>query len=205
MFKGNKVVEPDVAEFVSAMAAGSCAKFMVEACAGPAGPTTLALVAAARQTGGRVVCIVRGAEELRASEAALWGAGVAGSSVELVAGDARALLSPGGRYGGADFVLVDCAMEGQQEVFRAAQEGSGRGGGGVVVGYNAFHGGGGPWNWRAELLPIGEGLRVSRERRAAAGVKKSRWVVRVDEETGEEHAFRVTTTATARTSPEEVD
>ncbi|KAM0935246.1 putative S-adenosyl-L-methionine-dependent methyltransferase [Dioscorea sansibarensis] len=184
---GNNGMEPDVAEFISAMAAGSGARLMVDVCADTAGSTTLALIAAAQQTGGRVVCIVPGADELQSSVISL---GTQAENVELVMGDARELLM--GEYRGADFVLVDCDLADHERVFRAAQAGAMEACGGVVVGYNAFHketcgsrSGGG---LRVELLPIGEGLRVSRVPPAA---KRSQWVVRVDECTGEEHVFRV--------------
>ncbi|KAJ0970980.1 hypothetical protein J5N97_018939 [Dioscorea zingiberensis] len=182
---GNNAMEPDVAEFISAMAAGSGARLMVDVCADSAGSTTLALIAAAQQTGGRVVCVVPGADELHSSVMSL---GVQAENVELVMGDARELLM--GEYRGADFVLVDCDLAGHEGVFRAAQAGAMEACGGVVVGYNAFHKETcGSWGGlRVELLPIGEGLRVSRVPPAA---KRSQWVVRVDECTGEEHVFRV--------------
>lgn len=59
--------EPDVSEFISALAAGNKAKLMVLACAGAADSTTLALVAAAHQTGGRVICILREFDKLNPS------------------------------------------------------------------------------------------------------------------------------------------
>ncbi|KAJ0968743.1 hypothetical protein J5N97_021620 [Dioscorea zingiberensis] len=182
-------MEPDVAEFISAMAAGSGARVMVEVCAESAGRTTLALVAAAQQTGGRVVCVVAGEEEVRASVVNL-GEEARSGRVELVVGDAGAML------GGADFVLVDCEVGGYESVMRAAEEAQGGGGGGVVVGYNALNKGG--WGSgegvRVDLLPIGTGLRVARV--APGGVRRRRrgqwqWVVRVDQCTGEEHVFRV--------------
>ncbi|XP_073009114.1 uncharacterized protein [Typha latifolia] len=182
---GNKPMEPDVAEFISALAAGSGARLMVEACSDSAGPTTLALIAAANQTGGRAVCIVHGPDELRSSVEFL---GAEADNVELVVGDARKLLM--GEYLGADFVLVDCEMREHEHVFRAAQAGAVEGCGGVVVGYNAFCGR--PCRsgrTKVEHLPIGGGMTVCR---VPPQAKKSQWVVRVDEDTGEEHVFRIT-------------
>ncbi|WOK91475.1 hypothetical protein Cni_G00166 [Canna indica] len=66
---------------------------MIKACTDSAGPTTLALVVAAHQTGGR---IVRSLDELQSSLEALRPEAV--NLVELVAGD-------------ADFVVVDCEAE----------------------------------------------------------------------------------------------
>nr|XP_010910329.1 uncharacterized protein LOC105036263 [Elaeis guineensis] len=188
---GNKAMEPNVAEFVSALAAGSSARLMVEACSDAAGPTTLALIAAAHQTGGRIVCIVAGPDELHSSIESL---GPEADRVELVVGDARTLLL--GEYRGADFVMVDCELEDHKWVFTAAQAGAMEACGGLVVGYNAFRerswpsGGGGSGGLRVDLLPIGGGLRVCR---VPPGAKRSQWVVRVDEFTGEEHVFRITT------------
>ncbi|KAK1306512.1 hypothetical protein QJS10_CPA10g00804 [Acorus calamus] len=92
-----------------------------------------------------------------------------------------------GKYARADFVIVDCKMEGRERVLGAARAGRAR----IVVGYNAFCDG--SW-WRdgereEMVVPIGEGLRVCRvvgEKR-----RRRRWVVRVDECTGEEHVFRI--------------
>ncbi|XP_008776788.1 uncharacterized protein LOC120110748 [Phoenix dactylifera] len=189
---GNKAMEPNMVEFVSALAAGSGARLMVEACSDAAGPTTLALIAAAHQTGGRVVCIVAGPDELHSSIEAL---GPEADRVELVVGDARTLLL--GEYRGADFVMVDCELGDHERVFTAAQAGAREACGGLVVGYNAFcerswpsgSGGGGGSGLRVDLLPIGGGLRVCR---VPPGAKTSQWVVRVDEFTGEEHVFRIT-------------
>ncbi|KAK9147886.1 hypothetical protein Scep_006643 [Stephania cephalantha] len=205
---GKRDKEPDVTEFISALSAGNSAQLMVEVCAGAAGATTLALVAAAHQTGGRVVCILRGLEELESSEEAL---GQNIDRVEFVIGDAQALLI--NCYKAADFVLIDCNLDDPDSIFRAVQaEGGGGGGGAVVVRYNAFC----RDSWRSNsssgsgsnthLLPIGEGLLVTRmaskkmvksnvgvnvNERNGTTREKSRWVVRIDKCTGEEHVFRI--------------
>ncbi|XP_074572332.1 uncharacterized protein LOC141828847 [Curcuma longa] len=189
---GNKAAEPDVAAFVSALAAGSGSRLLVDVPAGPAGPTMLALLTAAQQTGGRAACIVRGPEELRASIEFLGPEHAA--RVNLVVGDAARLLLGGGGLGGADFVLVDCRLENHARVFGAAQASAAEAGGGFVVVRNAalcdlpaVDGSG--RGLRVDLLPIGGGLRVCRVPTAA---RRSQWVVRVDECTGEEHVFRIT-------------
>lgn len=184
---------------------------MVVACAGAADATALALVAAAHQTGGRVVCILRGNEDLDQSEELILG--LDACHVEFVIGDAQNLLLT--HYREADFVLIDCNLEKHQEgILRVVQMAAGinsnkKQNGPVFVGYNAFRKG----SWRSnnnnimglrtQLLPIGEGLLVTR---IAANnynggkvcgtngnyYKKSHsWVVRVDKCTGEEHVFRV--------------
>ncbi|KAL0317680.1 UNVERIFIED_CONTAM: hypothetical protein Sangu_2182300 [Sesamum angustifolium] len=60
MKMAKRAKEPDSAEFISALVAGNNARLIVVACADAADSTALALVAAAHQTGGRVVCIVSG-------------------------------------------------------------------------------------------------------------------------------------------------
>ncbi|XP_068669597.1 uncharacterized protein [Aristolochia californica] len=189
---GKRSKEPDVSEFISALAAGNSAQLMVEACDGAAGATTLALVAAARETGGRLVCILPGLHELQQSKEAL---GDEASEVEFVVGDASTLLLSD--YQGADFVLIDCDLDGHEEILEAAQLGR-KQEGVVVVGYNAFHSGKWQTSWKSVLLPIGDGLQVvtikaaARKTNGHGGARRSRWVVRVDTCTGEEHVYRVT-------------
>ncbi|KAJ8771428.1 hypothetical protein K2173_026605 [Erythroxylum novogranatense] len=189
---GQKAKEPDVAEFISALAAGNNAQLMVIASASAANSTTLALVVAAHQTGGRVVCILRGHSELILSQKAL---GPDACHIEFVVGEAQNLLST--CYSGADFVLIDCKLENHECVLKAVQ-GSGKQNCAVVVGYNAFSKG----SWRSsgsktQLLPIGEGLLVTRiapNTKMGSGCsngRRSHWVVKVDKCTGEEHVFRV--------------
>lgn len=200
----HKPNEPDEVEFISALAAGSNAKLMVVACAGAADATALTLVAAAHQTGGRVVCILRGNEELDLSEELILGLGVC--HVEFVIGDAQSLLLT--HYREADFVLIDCNLENYEGILRAVQVSPAckKGNNGAVfVGYNAFR----RASWRSnivgsrtQLLPIGEGLLVTRisannnknniTRSVINGKRRSHnWVVKVDKCTGEEHVFRV--------------
>ncbi|GAB4844361.1 hypothetical protein Ancab_037725 [Ancistrocladus abbreviatus] len=192
--------EPDVAEFISALAGGNNAQLMVEVCGGRAGPTTLALVAAAHQTGGRVVCILPSREDLQSSRIAL---GRYSNLVELVAEDAATLLVDR-VYRGADFVLINSDVEDHEVIFRAAQMGGRQGGGRLVVGYNA-HDKVSLWReLNGHFLPIGDGLVVARVPSSVTGDcdgggvggarigKRSRWVVKVDSCTGEEHVFRIT-------------
>ncbi|PIA50020.1 hypothetical protein AQUCO_01300627v1 [Aquilegia coerulea] len=133
MGKRNK--QPDVAEFVSALAAGNSAQLMVDVCSGIAGATTLALVAAAQQTGGRVVCILQGFDELCLSEEAL----------------------------GPDANHVQLSLE-------------------RCISLTT--------NIRADF-----GLLVTRipatNKVEVVAAKRSRWVVRIDQCTGEEHVFMI--------------
>ncbi|RAL52217.1 unnamed protein product [Cuscuta campestris] len=179
------------AEFVSALAAGNNARYTVVACSGHADSITLALAAASHQTGGRVVCILPEAGLLEASRLSL------GSNIEFLVGDAQELLS--GDYRDADFIAIDCNLENHEEIFKSVQ-GSGRQCNTVVLGYNAF----GKRSWRSSslrisLLPIGEGLLMTRiasaKKSGVVGMeKRGRFVVKVDKCTGEEHFFRVRST-----------
>lgn len=178
--------EPDAAEFISALAAGKNAQLMVVVCGASATPAALALVAASRQTSGRVVCIQHKAEDLHKLENDL---GSYATHVEFVLGDAKTLLLR--EYKGADFVLIDCDLDDHRGVFLAAQRGAKNGSGGLVVGYNALNKGSslGNCGFMTHFLPIGKGLLVCKVPKASN--KRSRWVVKVDKCTGEEHVFRI--------------
>ncbi|XP_028798121.1 uncharacterized protein LOC114753596 [Neltuma alba] len=195
---GQRAKEPDVAEFISALAAGNNAQLMVVACGGALGSTTQALVAASHQTGGRVICTVRNLEHLNAYKKSM---GISElRQVEFVIGEPQELLTT--QYDVADFVLVDCKMENYEEVLRAVDRVRGRKQNGtVVVGYNAFRSRG-SFGSKTQFLPIGEGLLVtkftgrnnnnnSNNNNMGMKVRRSRWIVKVDKCTGEEHVFRV--------------
>ncbi|CAN0902595.1 hypothetical protein LINGRAHAP2_LOCUS22059 [Linum grandiflorum] len=203
---GQKVKEPEAAEFISALAAGNNSQLMVIAASASSpsatSSTLVALVAAAYQTGGRVICIHPNQDE----ETIMSSIGLElGCHVEFVTGPAQELLTA--QYSHADFVVVDCRLDDHERVLEAVQ--NGRGiilNGVVVVGYNAGSTSdkGYSWcssGWKTQLLPIGEGLLVTRMAPPARKSpvvgggggcsSKSRWVVKVDECTGEEHVFRV--------------
>ncbi|OIW19005.1 hypothetical protein TanjilG_20278 [Lupinus angustifolius] len=186
--------ECDVGEFISALAAGNNARLMVVATAGTAGSTTLALAAAAHQTGGRVVCISCDQIESQASIKAL---GINGQCVEFVVGDAKGLLLSD--YKGADFVLVDCDINNAKEVFLAAFKGAKKDENALVVGYNVRHRASRLRQLGASFLPIGEGLLMTKidpnvmsSNDKIDQRRRGRWIVQVDNCTGEEHIFRVT-------------
>ncbi|XP_010692240.2 uncharacterized protein LOC104905399 [Beta vulgaris subsp. vulgaris] len=184
---GKRGKEPDVAEFISALAGGNNAQLMVEVCGSTAGSNTLALVAAAHQTGGRVVCILPSQKELRTSKFELMSRYV--NRIEFVTGDALSLLS--NEYKSADFVTVDCNINCHEMIFKEAQNG------GIVVGYNAQHLVPSSNELGGHFLPIGEGLLVSKvpkrhDFRSSYNGKRSKWIVKVDKCTGEEHVFRIT-------------
>ncbi|KAL0721220.1 hypothetical protein Bca4012_035819 [Brassica carinata] len=209
--------EPNVAEFISALAAGNNARKIVVACAGAANADILvALIAAANQTRGQVVCVLRGIEELIVSKKMLDSSEI--HQIQFVVGESNDNTLINDHFGEADFVLVDCNLENHQDIVKKTidhHEENARTGGGsgvaVVVGYNAFSRG----SWRfsdgrkTQFLPIGEGLLVTRVNGNGSynqktmnknnddhhhhldHVRKSHWVVKVDKCTGEEHVFRV--------------
>ncbi|CAL5185035.1 unnamed protein product [Lathyrus oleraceus] len=193
-----KAMEPSVAEFISALAAGNNAQLMVVACAAAADSTTLALIAAANQTNGNVICIVPNNEDLIASKNFL---GLAANQVKFMIGKEAQEIDV---LNNADFVVIDCNLVNHEEIVKLVQIGDGyKQNGIVVVGYNAF---GCKASWRScgsktQLLPIGEGLLVTRfgentciSHKYGSGMRKSvrsRWIVKVDKCTGEEHVYRV--------------
>ncbi|XP_006279685.2 uncharacterized protein LOC17874699 [Capsella rubella] len=197
--------EPNVAEFISALAAGNSARKIAVACAGAANADILvALIAAANQTRGQVVCVLRGIEELIISKKMLEPSEL--HQIQFVVGESNDDTLVNDHFGEADFVLVDCNLENHQEIVKKIlnhhEENTRTGGVAVVVGYNAFSRG----SWRfsdgrkTQFLPIGEGLLVTRvndnqkmmrNNNHREHVRKSRWVVKVDKCTGEEHVFRV--------------
>ncbi|CAA2991648.1 Hypothetical predicted protein [Olea europaea subsp. europaea] len=190
---GKRRMEPNTVEFIAALAAGNNAQLMVMACAATAGSATLSLVAAAHQTGGRAVCILRGLNELDASRKTL---DRYADLVEFAIGDAWILLQ--NHYKFADFVIVDCKMDEYKAVLVAAQEGMNKKGG-LIVGYNALNCSGLWWgnlSLKPHFLPIGEGLMVIKIPENEKVKKKSHWVIEVDKCTGEEHVYRITSPKT---------
>ncbi|KAK9758055.1 hypothetical protein RND81_01G203700 [Saponaria officinalis] len=187
---GKRGKEVDVGEFISALAGGNNAKFMVEVCGSTSGPTTLGLVAAAQQTGGRVICILPGPNEVEISKSNM---SRYLNRVEFVTGDPVTLLTSD--YRTANFVAVDCNVDSHREIFKAVKKIRVTGETGpFVVGYNAQKMVPLCGELGGHFLPIGEGLLVCDKVHKSHGLsaKKSRWIVKVDKFTGEEHVFRVT-------------
>ncbi|KAM0061759.1 hypothetical protein Hdeb2414_s0004g00139891 [Helianthus debilis subsp. tardiflorus] len=184
---GKRANEPDGAEFISAIAAGSNAQFMVVACAAMAGSTTLGLIAASHQTGGRLVCIVKGIGELESSKQVL---NSDANQVEFVVGNAESLLS--NEYKSTDFVVIDCNLENHEGILGAIQ--SNREKRTIVLGCNAYWKDSRVWSRsNGHLLAIGEGLLMMRVpgKCENSGGRRRHWVVKVDKCTGEEHVFRI--------------
>ncbi|HEX4593427.1 MAG TPA: DUF1442 domain-containing protein [Bryobacteraceae bacterium] len=99
-------LEPSSAEFIHALAAGIEAKRILEI-GGSSGISTIALAAAARETGGRVISIEQ--EPLRQADAkeTLSRLGLS-EHVDFILADAAAVLP---RQGDIDFALIDCEKE----------------------------------------------------------------------------------------------
>jgi predicted O-methyltransferase YrrM len=99
-------LEPASAEFVASLAFGLDAKRLLEI-GGSSGISTIALAAAARATGGKLVSIER--EPMRQAEARQTVRSLGLSDyVEFVLGDAAAVLPT---LGEVSFVLIDCEKE----------------------------------------------------------------------------------------------
>jgi predicted O-methyltransferase YrrM len=99
-------LEPSSAEFIHALAAGIEAKRILEI-GGSSGISTIALAAAARETGGRVISIEQ--EPLRQADAkeTLSRLGLS-EHVDFILADAATVLP---RQGDIDFALIDCEKE----------------------------------------------------------------------------------------------
>ena len=99
-------LEPSSAEFIHALAAGIEAKRILEI-GGSSGISTIALAAAARLTGGRVISIER--EPLRQADARQTIARLGlDKNVDFVLGDAAAVIPV---EADLDFAFIDCEKE----------------------------------------------------------------------------------------------
>lgn len=161
-------LEPPSAEFVCALASGIGATRLLEI-GGSSGLSTIALAAAARRTGGRLVSIEvePGRQSLAAARLATLGLSV---WVDFVLADAGDVLA---HYDALDFVLVDCEKDDYERFLAQLRLAPGA----VVVADNilshdltsyvaavrAYPG------VESMTLPIGKGLEVSRFRDGAAG------------------------------------
>ena len=161
-------LEPDSAEFICALAAGCHARALLEI-GGSSGLSTIALAAAARQTGGRLVSIEVERSRQEKARRRLRALGLS-DRVEFVLADAATVLD---RYEGLEFVLLDCEKEDYVRfagMLRLAP-------GAVVVADNILSHE--LWDYVRHVrrlagvesitLPIGKGLEVSRFPGGSAG------------------------------------
>jgi predicted O-methyltransferase YrrM len=161
-------LEPPSAEFVCALAAGIGARRLLEI-GSSSGLSTIALAAAARQTGGRLVSIEiePTRQSLATSRLAKLGLG---GWVDYVLADAGDVLA---RYDALEFVLVDCEKDDYQRFVAQLHLAAGA----VVVADNILSHGLTSYvesvrtyaGVESVTLPIGKGLEVSRFRDGAAG------------------------------------
>ncbi|KAL6566001.1 hypothetical protein OROHE_005056 [Orobanche hederae] len=204
---------PESHEFLSALAAGMSAKLIVEVTS-EASPSTVALAVAARQTGGKFVCILP-EQKLNKSRKAIQDSGLI-DMVDFRTGDpAEALV----HLDNIDFSLVDCKSRDYGKLLESLGVNPIRS---VVVANNLLEGEKGlgghlrgvenKTRVRSSKHPIGRGMEITmigksndfgkREKSKSGGhcvgsdrkVKrrdKSKWVSQVDEKSGEEHIFRV--------------
>ena len=162
-------LEPASAEFICALASGCRARHLLEI-GGSSGLSTLALAAAARETGGRLVSIEIEPQRQRQSRQRLEALGLA-DRVDFVLEDAGAVLH---RYEALEFVLIDCEKDDYVrflDMLRLAP-------GAVVVADNILSHE--LWDYvrsvrgrqgvESVTLPIGKGLEVSRFSGGAAGM-----------------------------------
>lgn len=201
--------EPGSNEFISALAAGMKGKLIVEA-KSSVSPSTLALATAAKHTRARFICILPEAH-LPEAKRETKDSGL-NDVVEFKTGDPIEILQ---NYEKIDFSLVDCKNDDYPKLLKMIKVNPQKA---VVVAINLAgdkEGLGGHVAMtglmkdnnvtvRSMKHPIGKGMEITTigstnkcERRDGGGgisvppKKKSKWIVQVDEESGEEHIFRL--------------
>jgi len=210
-----KKVEPDTNEFVSAMAAGINAQLIVEVTLSVS-PITIALAAAARQTKGRLICILP-EPFLTESSVFIKESGLA-DFVDFVIGDPSEILA---RYINIDFAVIDCRIVNYAKLLKQLDFNLGKA---AIVANNLRRGDKGlgenlKWVKDQKVSVkslrhfIGKGMEVmtigarddqglhrkiltnrggyERFRGYNTMKRKSHWVKKVDEVSGEEHIFRI--------------
>ena len=161
-------LEPPSAEFICALAAGLGARRLLEV-GGSSGLSTIALAAAARQTGGRLVSVEIEPARQALSRQRLDGLGL-GDWVDFVRADAGDVLA---RYEALEFVLIDCEKDDYERFLALLRLAPGA----VVVADNILSHDLGQYvstvrgypGVESVTLPIGKGLEVSRFVNGAAG------------------------------------
>lgn len=213
-----KSTELESTEMISALAAGMNAQLIVEVCSAPTS-TTIALSAAARQINGRFVCILPAkSDSLQADSVKAMKEFGLEDTTDFVIGEANELLPC---YKNVDFCLIDCKTQDCSALFKllnvnpsgAVVVANNLFDRKTIAAYDkTFKKKPGA---KSTSLPIGKGLEMTRigsydpcasqtekgrtlnpERRCYShsnikGNQKCRWIMHVDERTGEEHVFRV--------------
>ncbi|XP_071703693.1 uncharacterized protein [Rutidosis leptorrhynchoides] len=184
-----------VAELISAMAAGWNAKLIVETWSrGGVTTTSIGLAIATSHTCGRHVCIVPDQDSKKEYTAAMEKAGM---SPEVIVGEPEDAV----KEMVVDFLVVDSRRNNFGRIVKAAKFGNR---GAVVVIKNAslkvaelgsLFDGGSRRIVRSVFLPVGKGLDIAHVAAGEVGsgsdkVKNSRWIRRVDRQSGEEFVIR---------------
>ena len=166
-------LEPPSAEFICALAACTKARRLLEI-GGSSGLSTIALAAAARHTGGRLVSIEIEPARQALARQCLAGLGLT-DQVDFVLADAGQVL---GRYDALEFVLIDCEKKDYERFLALLRLAPGA----VVVADNILSHGLGEYvrgvrsypGVESITLAIGKGLEVSRFVNGSAGRAKAR-------------------------------
>ncbi|CAN4077892.1 unnamed protein product [Withania somnifera] len=193
--------ESSVAELISAMAAGWNAQMIVETWSkGGVTATSIGLAVASHHSGGKHICVVP--DELSRTEY-LQAMQRAGMSPEVIVSEPEKAMNG---LTGIDFLVVDCRRDDFGRILGVAKLGQR---GAVLICKNAssrvlvsdFR-------WKSVLagksrivrsvfLPVGKGLdivhvgaTVSGGGNGGSGKMESRWIRRVDRESGEEFVIR---------------
>ncbi|XWS61909.1 hypothetical protein CRYUN_Cryun07bG0164900 [Craigia yunnanensis] len=191
-------LESDVAELVSATAAGWNTRFIVEMWSqGGATATSIGLAVASGHTNGRHVCIV--ADE-RSRLEYVQALDEAGMSPEVIVGEPEEVMKG---LNGIDFMVVDSQRKDFSRVLRLAKL-SNRGA--VLVCKNANSKSALGFRWRSVIddgsrrlvrsafLPVGKGLDIAHVAtsggNSGSGIGKRRWIKHFDRQSGEEHVIR---------------
>ncbi|KAK7349425.1 hypothetical protein VNO77_06785 [Canavalia gladiata] len=201
-----RIQEPGSNEFVSALAAGVKAKLIVEV-ASHISLSTIALAAAARQTGGRLVCMLS-ESVLDESKEVISNSGLK-DQVEFRTEDPSKILP---YYDNIDFMHVNCKDENYTRFLNLVDVNPT---GSIVVANNVgdgdkkalrryLRGKYEKLTIRSLKHPLGKGMEITSisknddidkrlgDREDCGNKrKKSSWVARFDEESGEEHIYRV--------------
>lgn len=187
-----------VTELISAMAAGWNAQLIVETwCHGGVIATSIGLAVASTHTCGRHVCIVPDEESRTEYVAAM---DKVRMSPEVIVGEPETVVN---ELDVIDFLVVDSRKNDFALILKAATFGHR---GAVLVCKNASSRAASDFRWRSlfddrrivrsVFLPVGKGLDITHvAARESTGpgsdkTKKSRWIKRVDRQSGEEFLIR---------------
>ena len=109
---GSRLIEPKYIEFVSALAVGKRARLMVQITSGIT-PLTIAQAVAAKQTGGRLICI--GHEDDKEKSKALVKGNNLENVIKFVYGNPCEVIK---QYKNIDFAVIDCKFQDHLKIFK---------------------------------------------------------------------------------------